>query len=45
MAEHSAFSVATDMAVYFADPERPGSAAAAKTLMAHCASASRAGPT
>ena len=38
MAEHLTFSVATDVAVYFADPHSPGSAAPTRTPTGCCAS-------
>ena len=46
MSEHRAFSMATDMEVYFADPGAPwqrGSVAATKTPTGYCASTSHAG--
>lgn len=44
LARHRAFTVATDVAVYFCDPQSLGSAAATKTPMGCCASTSQRVP-
>ena len=45
LADHKRFTVATDVAVYFCDPQRRGSAARTRTRTAFCASTSRGRPT
>jgi IS30 family transposase len=43
MSEHRAFTIATEIEVYFCEPGAPGSAAPTRTPMACCASTSHAG--
>jgi transposase, IS30 family len=40
MAPHQQFAMATEMAVYFCDPHRPGSAEATRTPRGYCAGTS-----
>jgi hypothetical protein len=45
LADHKRFTLATDIDVYFCDPQSPGSAARTKTSIACCASTSPKEPT
>lgn len=44
MAEHRAFSIATDMDVYFCDPPAPGNEVRTRTRMGYCGNISRREP-